>query len=150
MLSSDVSGAIQIRSLDQQFNQVSPEISIINQHINPQTARVESMLVCTMPSGDPIIFTSTQVGYIVMIKMGTQPIVFGAHNDKPKGPMGVMGVPSEQPVVILNLFKIDGVEHLFWSISESGLIRQWELTEQPIIEVKPKPQGGFGGAAQTF
>lgn len=107
------------------------------------------MVVCTMPNGDPIIFTSTQIGLIVTIKMGTQPIVFGAHNDKPKAPMGAMGQPnSDLPVVILNLFKLEGVEHLFWSISESGLLRQWELSEQPIIANNPKPAGGF--AAQTF
>jgi hypothetical protein len=42
------------------------------------------MVILTMPSGDPIIFASTKVGFIVTVKMGMPPIIFGAHNDKPK------------------------------------------------------------------
>ena len=76
-----------------------------------------------MPRGDPIIFAGTKLGYLVCIKIGLQPIVFGAHNDKPK----MQHKPVEVSPVISNLIKVDNVENLFWSISETGMIRQWEV-----------------------
>lgn len=79
-----------------------------------------------MPSGDPIIFTSTRCGLLTLIKIGHSTIAFGAHNDKPKGQHNL----QESALEILFLKKIEGNENNFWSVSSSGMIRQWELSEQ--------------------
>jgi len=60
-----------------------PEQTIVSPSVPAQGAQIDSMVVLTMPNGDPVIFTSTKLGFIVVLKPNMPPITFGAHNDKP-------------------------------------------------------------------
>lgn len=87
-----------------------------------------------MPSGDPIIISSTRCGLLALVKIGHSPIAFGAHNDKPKN---LHNLP-ESALEIIYLKKIEGNDNNFWSVSSSGMIRQWELSLQAIQMAQPQ------------
>ena len=74
------------------------------------------MIVLTLPSNEPLIFTTSIKGVIICLKPNQPTIAFGL----------ISKLNDEN--LVLNLFKIPGNEVKFYSMGNLGLLLEWELS----------------------
>ena len=120
VLSGDNHGKVQVRDLNNQFNMVLPEIGVVVQN---QPTKVQSLAVLILPpKNEPVIFAAEERGHIQVISPSTQSIqTFGAHND----------FKANVPCAIVDLHRLPDAEHRLYSVASDGMVRYWELSEQP-------------------